>query len=133
MKVLEHRVHFNEVDAQGIVFNAHYLTWCDHAIYEFFRKNNWSPIQLKEMNCDLVVRTVHLDYQASARLDQLISIDANIIRVGNSSFEAVFYFRYLDELLVTAKICYINVPKEKSEPIPSDIRNYLNSHIVAIG
>ena len=29
-------VRFAEVDAQDVVFNAHYLTWCDEAMNQFF-------------------------------------------------------------------------------------------------
>ena len=32
------RVRYAEVDAQGIVFNAHYLTYFDCAITEYYRK-----------------------------------------------------------------------------------------------
>ena len=32
------RVRYSEVDPQGIVFNAHYLTYFDCAITEYYRK-----------------------------------------------------------------------------------------------
>lgn len=31
------RVRYSEVDAQAVVFNAHYLTYFDTAITEYFR------------------------------------------------------------------------------------------------
>ena len=32
------RIRYAEVDAQGIVFNSHYLTYFDCAITEYYRK-----------------------------------------------------------------------------------------------
>ena len=34
-------VRYNEVDAQGIVFNAHYLTWYDMAVSAYIRAAGW--------------------------------------------------------------------------------------------
>ena len=31
------RVRYSEIDGQGVLFNAHYLTYYDTAITEFFR------------------------------------------------------------------------------------------------
>ena len=36
------RVRYAEVDAQGIVFNAHYLTYFDCAITEYYRAIKYS-------------------------------------------------------------------------------------------
>mgnify|MGYP001822445374 FL=1 len=38
------RVRYSEIDGQGIVFNAHYLTYFDTAITEYFR---WLPYDYK--------------------------------------------------------------------------------------
>ena len=38
------RVRYAEVDAQGIVFNSHYLTYFDCAITEYYRKIKYNYI-----------------------------------------------------------------------------------------
>ena len=35
------RIRYSEVDAQGIVFNAHYLTFFDTAMTEYLRHINY--------------------------------------------------------------------------------------------
>ena len=36
-----HRVRYVELDTQGIVFNAHYLTWYDEAVSDYIRATGW--------------------------------------------------------------------------------------------
>ena len=38
------RIRYAEVDAQGIVFNSHYLTYFDCAITEYYRKIKYNYI-----------------------------------------------------------------------------------------
>ena len=41
------RIRYSEVDAQGIVFNAHYLTFFDTAMTEYLRNINIFQIKVK--------------------------------------------------------------------------------------
>ena len=125
MNIYEHRVRFNEVDAQAIVFNSHYLTWCDHAIYEYFRSNGWSPTQLKNLQLDLVVRKVQIDYEKSAVLDDIVTFDLDIDRIGNSSLSVTFTLKVEAVKIVSVQITYVNVIDQKATAIPDEIRAYL--------
>ncbi|WP_462421479.1 acyl-CoA thioesterase [Salinicoccus sp. Marseille-QA3877] len=126
MEVLQHRVRYNEVDEQGIVFNSHYLTWCDHAAYEFFRLEGWSPITLKEMGFDFVLKKVEITYESPAGLDNLVTVDASVLHVGKSSFK-LKYDMSADEHLCTIEILYVNIKENQSFPIPYDIKNFLET------
>lgn len=125
MKVLDHRVRFNEVDAQGIVFNSHYLTWCDHAVYEFFRMNGWSPLDLMDLEVDFVLKKVEIDYHSSAKLDDMVQIVVNVKHIGNSSFRVKYTLTVTENLLCSIEILYVNVWESKAKQIPEEIKSYL--------
>lgn len=128
MEVLRHRVRYNEVDEQGVVFNSHYLTWCDHAAYELFRLNGWSPKILKEMDFDFVLKKVEITYESPAALDDLVSVDAAVIHVGKSSFK-LKYDMAADGYLCTIEILYVNIKEKQSFPIPYKISEFLKGSI----
>src|SRR5690606_29093794 len=102
------RVRWAEVDPQNIVFNGHYLTYCDVGITEYFRA-------LREANAGdgiigsdfFAVRTV-LDYQAPAMFDDLLDIHARIARLGNSSLQFIIGIYRQQELLVKGEIVYVH-------------------------
>lgn len=127
MEIYKHRVRYNEVDAQGIVFNAHYLTWCDHALTEYFRMNGWSPVQLKMIHVDLVLRKVEIDYVEAASLDNLLTVEMNVEKIGNTSFQSLFTIKLEEEIKALLKITYINVRNGKSLVLPDVIKEYLAS------
>lgn len=126
LDVYSHRVRYNEVDEQGIVFNAHYLTWCDHALTEYFRENGWSPHALKTEEVDLVLRKVDIEYLSSAHLDDLILFNLVISKVGNTSFDTVFTIKLNEVILVIVKIVYVNVIDNSSKILPDAVRTCLN-------
>ena len=60
------RVRWAEIDAQGIVFNGHYLTYLDTAISGYWRALA-IPYHdtMKSLGGDLYVRRATLDYRGS--------------------------------------------------------------------
>lgn len=129
MKVMKHRVRYNEVDAQGIVFNAHYLTWCDNASYEFFRKKGWSPHELASKDFDFVVRSANIDYREPAYLDDLLDIDLYVKKIGVTSYHVVFNIMRNETILAVVKMTHINIKDKQSYPIPEEIKSYLNESL----
>ncbi len=80
------RVRYAEVDAQSIVFNAHYLTYFDTAITEYLRADGFDyGVEAERTGIDFhVVRTL-VEYAAPVRFDEEIDVGVKISRVGNSS------------------------------------------------
>ena len=80
------RVRYSEVDYQGIVFNAHYLTYFDCAITEYYRaiKYNYSE-EVKKYKKDFhVVKTI-IEYKKPILFDQIINIKVRVSKIGNTS------------------------------------------------
>ena len=64
---LEDKVRDYECDLQGIVNNANYQHYFEHARHEFLLAHGVSFAQLHEEGCDAVVARVELAYKTSLR------------------------------------------------------------------
>ena len=80
------RVRYAEVDAQGIVFNAHYLTYFDCAITEYYRKLKYNyTSEVIRSNKDFHVIKTIIDYKKPILFDQLIDACIKTSKIGFSS------------------------------------------------
>ena len=80
------RVRYAEVDAQGIVFNAHYLTYFDCLITEYYRKLKYNyASEVKKHQKDFHVIKTSLEYKKPLLFDQLIDAGIRTSKIGNSS------------------------------------------------
>jgi acyl-CoA thioester hydrolase len=124
------RVRYSEIDGQGVVFNAHYLTYYDTAITEYFR---WLPYdylnQVKTTGTDFhTVRTV-VEYKVPIRFDQEIEVGVRTARLGRSSltFALAILPRGQDEVLATGEVVWVNTDQasRKAAPVPDALRTLL--------
>lgn len=69
------RVRYAEVDLQGIVFNANYLTYIDTAITEYFRALGYTYLDfVKKYSMDFhVIRSI-IEYKSPAHFDDELEI-----------------------------------------------------------
>tara|TARA_E500000178_G_scaffold34369_1_gene31086 strand:+ start:228 stop:656 length:429 start_codon:yes stop_codon:yes gene_type:complete len=80
------RVRYSEVDAQGIVFNAHYLTYFDCAITEYYRELNYNyALEVKRHNKDFHVIKTIIEYKKTISFDQLVDACIKTSKIGFSS------------------------------------------------
>lgn len=121
------RVRYSEIDGQKVVFNAHYLTYLDTTITEYFRPilgDNWLEAYSQTFNIVLVKST--LEFKSPARMDDQLLVKCKVTRLGNSSFTAKFVItrKEANTPLLEAENIFVNVdPKtEKPAPIPDLVR-----------
>ena len=80
------RVRWSEIDAQKIVFNGHYLTYFDTAVAGYWRALAMPYAQTMEyLGGDLFVRKATIEYERSARYDDVLDVGIRCARIGNSS------------------------------------------------
>ncbi|WP_407569877.1 acyl-CoA thioesterase [Deinococcus altitudinis] len=144
------RVRWAEVDAQQVVFNGHYLMYADVCCTEYFRAAGvaqWTGPATSgpatpgpatsgaatpgtgepgEENADevldyYVVRAT-LDYKASARFDDLLTLRGRISRLGNSSFTFECRIEREGVWLCTAEVTSVNAFAGASRPLPAHFR-----------
>ena len=96
------RVRYHECDAQGIVFNANWLSYFDVTLTEWFRAVFGSYGALVESGSDVVLAETTLTFRGSARFDDELAVSVGIERLGTTSMVALFTARRDGEALVRA-------------------------------
>jgi acyl-CoA thioester hydrolase len=110
-----HRVRYGEVDAQRVVYNAHYLAWCDDAVEEWFASQDFSN---SELGWDFMVKRASIEWTGSAGLRDEATIDVGVERWGRTSFELGFAGRVGERPVFTATITYVGVVDGTTQPMP---------------
>lgn len=126
------RVRYNEIDAQGIVFNGNYLIYADIGVTELFRAlgEGQPGAFFAQYGTDIVVVNAELDYHASAELDRMITIAARVARFGRSSFTIHVAIFCGDQRMTDMAMTYAHVEmdRSKSTPLPAmfiaDVRDF---------
>src|SRR5215813_13823308 len=112
------RVRWAEADMQGVVFNGHYLTYCDVAVTEYWRAIGLKyPQDLLAVGSDMFVRKATVEYFAGAHYDDELFICARAAQLGRSSLRFVLELFRQDahaSALIAAELIYVNAdPKAK--------------------
>jgi acyl-CoA thioester hydrolase len=83
------RVRYAECDQQGVVFNAHYMTYMDDTTEVWLRSLALNNDQQQNEWEWMLVRAV-LEWQSPARNGDLLDIEVGILRFGTTSFDFGF-------------------------------------------
>lgn len=124
------RVRWSEVDPQQIVFNAHYLSYADLAVTEYWRRLGLPyPGVLETYGGDLYMRHVEIDYTASARFDDMLALGLRCERLGNSSltFDCAMFLGNTCINRVRLVYVYADPATQKSQPVPQGLRESLQA------
>jgi acyl-CoA thioester hydrolase len=115
---LEFVVRDYECDLQGVVNNANYQHYLEHARHEFLISRGISFVQLHEEGIDLIVTKVEINYKFPLRSRDKFIVTVAIQREGNARL--VFnqdIYRIPDvKHVVHAKVT--GVATKKGRPVP---------------
>ncbi len=120
------RVRYSEVDGQRIVFNAHYLTYYDTAITEYFRVLPYDYMgQVERTGEDYhTVRTL-VEYQQPIHFDEDIEVHVRTSRIGRTSltFLLEIHPKDQDDQRATGEVIWVNANQatEKSAALPAEL------------
>jgi acyl-CoA thioester hydrolase len=125
------RVRYAEVDGQGVVFNAHWLTYCDDACTRFMESMGFGSIWIDEFDV-MLVRAV-LEWQGPARFDDWVDIAVQPTRLGTKSFDLSYRASVAGVPACTATITYVSVKPgaNTSVEIPAKVREALAARLPA--
>jgi acyl-CoA thioester hydrolase len=126
-----HRVRprYAEVDQQGVVFNAHWLTYFDEACTRWFDALGFPPASTFAGDFDVMLVRAVVDWQGSAGFDEEVDIVVEAVRFGTSSFDVRYTATVGDRSVCVGTITYVSVvPGEAaSTPIPDRFRKALET------
>jgi acyl-CoA thioester hydrolase len=121
------RVRWAEVDMQAIVFNGHYLTYFDVAIAEYWRAAGlpYPSGVVDRFGVDFFVVKATVEYHASAKYDDEITVVARCSQLGRSSLRYLMGIFRGDERLISGELIYVcaDAKTQKSVPIPQPLRD----------
>ena len=124
------RVRWSECDAQGIVYNACYITYIDIVQAEYFR-NLGIRLYDEKLRSYFDTATVKatLEYKAPARVDDVLELYTRVSRIGSKSLtmETEMYREGSDELLNRAEMVYVGYDSSTgtSRVVPDDMRKLI--------
>ncbi|WP_407151637.1 acyl-CoA thioesterase [Bradyrhizobium sp. ORS 86] len=131
------RVRYSEVDAQAVVFNAHYLTYFDTAITEYFRALGYDYLgEVARTGIDFhTVRSV-VEYKAPIRFDEDIDVCVRVARIGRSSITLALaiFAKGSEDLRATGEIVWVATDQKthQSVAVTEDVRALIASREKAL-
>ncbi len=127
------RVRYAECDAQGVLFNAHYLAYFDISLTELFRAGLGSYGAMLDGGVDLVVVEATIRYRSPARFDDELDLTIEVERFGTSSMLTAHRIVRAGELLAEGTMAYVFVDGATGAktPVPQWIRDGLSDPEVA--
>lgn len=129
------RVRYSECDAQGVVFNGHYLFYLDVALTEWWRAAFGSYQNVLALGFDVVLAETTLRYRSGARFDELLDVSMWVTKLGNTSVLVGFGCRTDDRLCADGESRYVLVEPETTttKPMSDDLRTTLSGYLVHPG
>jgi acyl-CoA thioester hydrolase len=118
------RVRFGECDPQGVVFNAHYLSYFDIGITELWRAAFGSYQTMIDRGVDVVVAEARLGFSRPARFDDELTLSVVVTKLGNTSILTHHEVLRDGESLVQGDMCHVLVelPALTKTPLPDWVR-----------
>jgi acyl-CoA thioester hydrolase len=111
------RVYYQDTDAGGVVFHAQYLAFMERARTELLNEAGIDLAHLADVRRVLfLVYELKCRYHAPARLNDMLSVSAEVVKMGRASL--VFHHRVERgaELLVEADVTLALVDRDRMRP-----------------
>lgn len=107
-----------ECDLQGVVNNAHYQHYLEHARHEFLLSKGISFSELHDEGIDLIVTRIEIDYKYPLRSRDKFMVAINIRREGNVRlvFDQAIFRIPDNKLIVKAKVT--GAATRRGRPVP---------------
>jgi acyl-CoA thioester hydrolase len=115
---LEFKVRDYECDLQGVVNNANYQHYLEHARHEFLLSKGISFVELHDEGIDLIVTRVEIDYKYPLRSQDKFRVSVNIHREGNARLVFVQDIYKLSDKKHVAHAKVTGVATKKGRPVP---------------
>jgi acyl-CoA thioester hydrolase len=121
------RVRYAECDLQGVVFNAHYLSYFDTSMTELWRAAFGSYQAMLERGVDMVLAEARVRFHWPARFDDELELAVEVTHLGRTSFITRHAARCAGRLIAEAELRHVLVDRETlvKTPLPGWMRDGL--------
>ena len=119
-------VRFADTDAQGHMYFANYLTFCDEAFAAYMRHIGYPWQEMVEDGVDMFYRAAKCEYAGSATFEEVVAIEPRIAKIGNSSVVTAYVMRGGDGAVIAeaelTSVC-VDVTTRKPTRAPDRLRD----------
>jgi YbgC/YbaW family acyl-CoA thioester hydrolase len=109
------RVRYGEVDMQQVVFNAHYLAYCDDAVEAWLQALG---IRVLDHGWDFMLKKATIDWEGTAGVHEVIDIEVGVERWGTTSFDVGFIGTVGSRPVFRCVVTYVGVAAGTRERMP---------------
>ena len=118
------RVYYQDTDAGGVVFHAQYFAFMERARTELLNDLGLDLAQLADQRRVLfLVYELKARYHAPARLNDMLSVSAEVVKMGRASLVFRHRVERHGELLVEADVTLALVDRDRMRParVPQEL------------
>jgi acyl-CoA thioester hydrolase len=126
------RVRYAEIDGQGVVFNAHWLTYFDDSCTRFMESLGFGP-EFWTKQFDVMLVKAVVEWQGPAYFDEWVAVDVAPVRLGTKSFDLRYRAHVDERRCCEATITYCAVTPGPNTPmvVPHEVRVALEERMEA--
>ena len=111
------RVYYQDTDAGGVVFHAQYLAFMERARTELLNEAGIDLAQIaQERGVQFMVHQLSVKYHRAARLNEMVSVSAEVVKIGRASMVFRQRVERSGELLVEADVTLAIVDRSRMKP-----------------
>jgi acyl-CoA thioester hydrolase len=122
------RVYYEDTDFSGRVYHASYLRFLERGRTEWLRARGFEQRAMaKENSFVFVVRRLSVDFIKAASMDDLISVETTISKLGAASFDFVQSIVCSEVRLLDARVNVVSLKDDRPTRLPLEIRARLLS------
>jgi acyl-CoA thioester hydrolase len=111
------RVYYQDTDAGGVVFHAQYLAFMERARTELLNEAGLDLVRIaEEQRILLLVFKLVVRYRKPGRLNDMLSVSAEVVKMGRASLVFRQRVERDRELLVEADITLASVDRDRMTP-----------------
>lgn len=117
------RIYYDDTDAQGIVYHANYLKFCERARSEFifssFGKDAFSSTSF------FVVAAINAKFKGSARLGDMIEVRSKCLKITDISALLEQEILLDDKVIFSAEVKVVYLSNGELARIPNEYQEIL--------
>jgi acyl-CoA thioester hydrolase len=120
-------IRYQEVDLQNVVFNAHYMAFCDMAFSSWLQEAiGWTGVDDPD---DWMLVKATIEWQGSATYGDILDVDCGVARWGTTSFDVAYRGTVDGRPVFTATVTYVTVEPgtKQKRPVPESMRSALGA------
>lgn len=117
--ILNFEVRDYECDLQGIVNNAVYQNYYEHARHQYLKSTGLDFATLHQQEIDPVVYRIEIDFRKPLKSGDSFHVETSVIREGNLKFIFNQEIKIQENLVNKAKVAVVFTSQGKPIPAPS--------------